>query len=362
MRISRSPVCVLGALAGAALLAACSGGRTSTGAYPNPMDNSRMGAHQPFRLNERFSSFTGVKPPVMRQDHRKSWISPDVKRARHMLFETDYGSGVVDMYTVPNMALKGQITGLDGPQGACSDSSGNVWVTNTNTRQVFQYSRTGTLLKTINDSYGYPTGCAVNNSNGNVAIANIVNNTYYDGGVVIYPNGSGSGTEINNPGQDEYFFDAYDTSGNLYVDGTHNYDFVLSECRSGSSSCHTLKVSSASVGFPGGVSWNKVTSQLVVVDQKCGGNLESCAYAGAVSGNTYKVTSTTALSNYDGTACDVDQPTLAPSAKYVAGGCFSFGSTSITSTVDRWAFPAGGTPTNYAAGTVEPVGAAISNK
>jgi hypothetical protein len=35
---------------------------------------------------------------------------------------------------------------------------------------------------------------------------------------------------------------------------------------------------------------------------------------------------------------------------------------SITSTVDRWAFPAGGTPTNYAAGTVEPVGAAISNK
>jgi hypothetical protein len=98
---------------------------------------------------------------------------------------------------------------------------------------------------------------------------------------------------------------------------------------------------------------------LVIGDQECNGAFSSCAYTVSISGTSGTITGSTPLNNFDGTLCDVDQATIAPFGKYIAGGCITEG-TSV-STADRWSYPSG-TVTNHATGVSEPIGAAISNK
>jgi hypothetical protein len=305
-------------------------------------------------------TFTSVRIPKVQSDRRKSWVSPEVKRAPRLLFISDDSTNDVYIFTMPSVTLKGTVTGFDEPQGMCSDNKGNVWVTNTGTYQIIQLSRTGQIENTLTDPNGYPVGCAVNQSTGDLAVTNIFN-TSGAGTIEVYKNGSGTPTSLSNPQQYEYFFPAYDTNGNLYADGFSTYgQYILSECPSGGSSCTTLTVSGGTPYFPGGLNWDRVKNQLVLGDQECGGGAASCQYQANVSGSTAAIVGTTNLYNYDGTACDVDQGTLAPFSKYFAGPCITEGSS--VSTADRWPYPAGGSSTNYSTSVSYPIGSAISNK
>jgi hypothetical protein len=107
------------------------------------------------------------------------------------------------------------------------------------------------------------------------------------------------------------------------------------------------------------VNWTPATG-LVVGDQECNDAGASCLYAVSVSGSTGTITGSTPLTNSNGGACDVDQITVSPFGKYFAGGCIT--ESSAPSTAARWAYPAGGEPTNYSTSVSEPIGAAISNK
>lgn len=360
MRISRSAAYAISALAAAALLAACNGSGGSQSYAPSGSGVSSPMAHHPFMPDHNFPGYTGLKAPQSHPDHSKSWISPDVKKAPRIMFVSDYALGDVYIYAMPDVTLKATLTGFSGPQGMCTDGS-NIYITNTNTSQVFKYSRTGSLLNTLNDTGEYPTGCSVNRSNGDVVVSNIVNTSGGPGNLELFKGGTGTPTPLTNSNQYEYFFPTYDNAGNVYVDGFSNsFFFLLSECSTTSLSCHNVGVSGASPFFPGGLNWDRVNNALVVGDQECGGNLGSCWYSGTVSGSTYSVSGTTNLQNFDGTACDVDQGALGPFSKYAAGGCITFG-TSVSSS-DRWAYPAGGTPNWYNTSVSEPIGAAISNK
>ncbi len=365
MSISRSATRALSALAAAALLAACSGsGGSQSSAYaPSSGTGAPMGSHI-LNLHSQFPASTAIRTPNVHPDHHKTWISPDLRNAPRILFVADDDTDDVYLFTMPAMVLKGTITGFEEPQGMCTDKSGNIWITNTETFQLFQYSRTGTLLKTLDDEDGYPVGCAVNRKNGDVAVSNIINASgALPGNVVVYANGSGSGTVMTNPNQSEYFFPAYDGSGNLYVDGftTETYTYLLSECSSGSGSCHSLSLSGGSLFFPGGLNWDRVNNNLVAGDQECNEEAASCQYQMTISGSTATITGSTPLNNTDGTGCDVDQGALAPFSRYFAGGCIAEGSPGV-SVAARWAYPAGGDPTNSNTSVEYPIGAAISNK
>ncbi|HEX3370072.1 MAG TPA: hypothetical protein VHS56_10900, partial [Candidatus Cybelea sp.] len=295
-----------------------------------------MSVHQSLVRFANFPGYSGFKAPAAGVHHVKGFISKGMASQPRLLFVTDYGLGAVYIYSLPKLALMGTITGLSGPQGGCSGKKGNVWITNTNTKQIFEYSRAGTLVNTLTDSAGLPVGCAYDKKTGNLAVSNILSASYGAGNVVVYANATGSGTTLSNPAQEEDFFPTYDTSGNLYVDGTSTTgSFILSECASGSSSCTTMSISGASPTFPGGLNWNKKTSSIVIGDQEC--SQGSCQYTGTVSGDTVTVTSTTALLSSTGGTCDVDQAALGPDGKFIAGGCFSYPSAAA-----RWAMPAGG--------------------
>lgn len=356
MRISSAARFALSALAGAAFLAACSnsGGSQTTG-YAPAGGAATGAAHvrdSHFPASTSFRALKNVHP-----DHKKSWVSPDVAKAPRLLFVSDDDTNDVYIFTMPAMALKGTLTGFSEPQGMCNDSSGNIWITSTSQEEVIQYSRTGTSLKSVSTPGYFPVGCAVNKTNGDLAVTNIVSTAGGDGNVMIFHNGSGTGTPITNPSQTEYFFPAYDKSGNLYVDGFGNSGFILSGC--GSSSCSTITVSGGSVGFPGGMNWDRVNDNLIIGDQECATG--SCEDAATISGSTATITHSTPVNNYDGSACDVDQGTIAPMSKYFAGPCIT--QASALSSAARWAYPAGGTPGHFNNSVVEfPIGSAISNK
>ena len=122
-------------------------------------------------------------------DRNKSWVSPDAQRAPRLLFVSDVSTNDVYIFTMPDMNLKGTLTGFNQPQGECSDTHGNVYIANTRASTVLEYSRTGTLLNTYADTYGYPVGCAVNPLNGNLAVTNIIGLRGH-GQVLIYANPS----------------------------------------------------------------------------------------------------------------------------------------------------------------------------
>jgi hypothetical protein len=348
-------------LAATALLAACSGvGNTQSSGYaPSFGANAPTSANLPF--NQTYPGFAGLVAPDVHPDRHKSWVSPDVKKATRLLFISDIDTNDVYIFTMPAMKLQGTLTGFDGPQGMCSDRSGNIWVNNTKSAEIQQYSRNGKLLKTIDDSGYYPVGCAVNKKNGDLAVTNIRTTGGQPGNVTVYSSGSDPHT-LSNPDQSEYYFPAYDTKGNLYVNGRggNSNDIMISECPSGSSSCFTLTLSGVTLNVPGGLNWNRAAGNLVVDDPKCNNVWGSCLYSMSISGSTATATETTSLHDANGGGCDVEQGVFPPNDKYFAGGCIAQGSNPAA--VARWKFPAGSNPTHSSTSVGYPVGAAISNK
>ena len=362
MKTSRLASGALGVITAVAFLAGCGGLQPSSSFASSGAQSVASGERALGPMGHHLVTYTSVRTPKIKPDHHKSWVSPDVKRAHRLLFISDDSSEDVYIFTMPAMQLKGTLTGFNGPQGMCSDKQGNIWVVNTGTAQGLKYSRTGHLLGSVADPSGTPVGCAVDPINGDLALSETLGSSGA-GGIEIYHNGSGSPTRYNNPSQYEYFFPTYDTDGNLYVDGlSYPTDAVMiSELPSGKHRMRTVNYSGGTIRFPGGVNWDRVKRQLVVNDQECNGAYASCVYQLTVSAFNAKIVGSTPLNNFDGTACDVDQGTIAPFGKYFAGPCITYAYT--VSSVDRWAYPSGGTPGNYNDSVVvEPIGSAISEK
>lgn len=343
----------------AAALAACTGTPQENSALATDSSAAIRGALVPAPAPRSIS--------VPRPNHRKSWISPDAKGAPRLLFISDYGADDVAIFTMPKMALKGQITGLSFPEGECTDASGNVWVANTGASAMQLYSRTGTLLRTLSVAGEYPSGCAVNKSNGDLAVVNIENTSAGPGNVTVFPNATGSGTPYTNPSFYLYFFVGYDNAGNIFFDGmdSSRVTSYFAELPSGSNNTQLISLSGATLHVAGMIQWYRPGGYLALGDQACAGSAASCIYWVSVSGTTGTITGTTDLSNYEGGAvCDLAQGVIAGNgARYVAGADYeSCGNTPTTA--NRWPYEGGGPPTNYnnGAGLVEPLGAAVSTK
>jgi hypothetical protein len=365
MRGFRLPPCAVGVLGAAAIFASCSGGAPQSSIGATGLGTT--GLTRALMMHRGRGLSAAVQSMNPQPDHDRSWVSPDVKPLHRVLFESDFVRGTVSLYKMPELRIEGVITGFDGPQGECADASGNIWVAVTRAAQIVKLSRAGSILSTLSDPTGYPIGCAVNPSNGDLAVTNIFNPSLGPGDVLVYPGASGNPTSLSNSAQALYYFAGYDGNGNLMVNGFDTSgNFILSECPAGSSGCSTVTLSGGTVYYPGMVQWSSVNQSWVVGDQLCGNTLTSCLYWYTVSGSAGTITGSTALDNYDGSpVCDVVQAVVAAyGQRYIAAGnidsCFR-----RTSSVDRWASPAGGLPTNSNErhGRLgQPTGAAISTK
>lgn len=265
-----------------ALLAACNGGPPAPNDNAAPF-NPSTGARAATPFSTAFSGRAGI----VRPDRRSSWISSEVssdkKRKHAFLFVTDSTTDDVYIFRFPRLKLVGTLTGFDNPQGECTDTGGDVWITNGDTAQIFEYSHTGALKATLSDPVIDPDGCAWDPTTGNLAVMNLEGPSSAPGSVEIYTHASGMPTQYTNPSQAYYYFGSYDPTGNLYFDGRlPSGGFVLSELPRGGSSAHTFKITGGAIYFPGMVQ-SFSGNFLVIGDQHCNNTYSACIYTVSLS-------------------------------------------------------------------------------
>jgi hypothetical protein len=311
MKIWRSILCAPAIGAATALLASCGGGALTPGNAPAA-------------------------------SAKASWMAPDAKK-QDLLYISDYGDGVVHVYTWPKAKLVGTLSGFRRATGECVDEAGDVWITSYVSAEIVEYAHGGTTpIATLSDPGEYPISCSVDPTTGNLAVGNI--ETTYDeqGSVAIYPDAQGPPTLYTDPGIDRVFFMDYDRKGNLFVDGRPNASggFVFAELPEGSGTFTDITLDQ-SIGMPAGVQWNG--NEVVVGDQQA-----PYVYAFSISGSSGTETSETPLDGGE----DVVQSCI--QGKRVVGPNADSGNAMI------WKYPAGGSATKTIDGLELPFGSVIS--
>jgi hypothetical protein len=275
-----------------------------------------------------------------------------------LLFVSDPVADNVAIFSLPDLALKGTLTGLNQPHGLCSTPAGDIWATNTGTRQIIEYTHSGTLIATLTDPYGYPVGCAFDG----LAVANS-HNLSGPGETVVYSHNPPPSYDLAALHSVQEL--GYDP-GDLYIDGrTKSGTFVLAELPSGSTVIHQITITGGTIHYPGMVEWYADGHYLAVGDRRCDTPRTTCVYHVSISGSTGTITGKTKFKAYNGhVICDMAQGVIGASGeKFLAGGDDESGCGYATSSVNRWAYPAGGLPTNSNHATLtHPFGTAISAK
>jgi hypothetical protein len=81
---------------------------------------------------------------------------------QRLVYISDSGDNVVNVYGFPNREIVGQLSGFKKPHGMCSDSHGNVYVTNTRASNILEYAHGGTKpIQTFSDSGESPVDCDI---------------------------------------------------------------------------------------------------------------------------------------------------------------------------------------------------------
>lgn len=306
----------IGACAAVVLLAACSGSQQgAASAIPavpqattqNAPPMAETGKHPLASLDMLAKTFKSGKIPTQHRIAAKSWMSPDYKK-KTLVYASDYTLGTVDIYDYAKPTkIVGQITGFNAPYGQCVNKAGDVYVVDFGTGGIYEYSHGATnYFNYAADGYGYPIGCAVNPTNGDVAVANFEGYNYTTGGVVVFKGGL-SGTQKYYTQANLYFAwpPGYDRYGNLFVEGYDESEYytAFGELPHGGKSFEIL--AGVSIGYPAGVQGRGDT--VLAADQGYNGTLTTAIYNVAASGSTAYVTRTTVLTDdCFGTSDDMD--------------------------------------------------------
>jgi len=241
----------------------------------------------------RATSLTRYGAPVP----HKSWLKAGTSK-NTLLYVSDNGSSSVTVYAATGgdtFSLVGELFGFQSPLGACTDTRGNVFVTDASARTIVEYAHGSITPKTvIADDFGQPYGCTIDRKSGRLAVTNLSNPSGGEpGNVIIYSSLSGEPTEYADSRLYEPLFCAFDAKGNLYVDAYDNgFHGVLSELPNGNSTFVALTISGGSLNVPGGVEADGL--QILLGDSY---DPKTLIEQLSVSGSTATVTKKIALNN-----------------------------------------------------------------
>ena len=264
-----------------------------------------------------------------RVDHSGSWML--AKAAKHeLLYVSNWTSSKVTIYTYPDGQLVGKLTGFAQPYGECIDNSGDVFITNFNGSNIFEYRHGNVTAKAVISDYGeHPAGCSVDPITGNLAVNNSYTVSNEAGSISLYKHDPHHGWEPPTIYSDSSFFYMYfcgfDADGNLFVDGFTSFggSFILAVLPAGTGTFTNLSLNQT-IEVPGGIMWDG--HYMTVADS---GISPSPIYRFTVNGSTATVVGTTMLS---GSAV----------VQYWVTGSKLVGPQPKTSSVGIWNYPAGG--------------------
>jgi hypothetical protein len=268
-----------GALVAAALCSACSGGS----AVPSSSSFAGAAAHVATLAGEMPTTAAITHLPAGNRYQQPLPDSPAAAKAgKYEFIFNQYGT-FAGIFNYPKSVKEiGSINGLGG-QGCTNVLYGygkKIFWNVGGQDQITEFQVPSTPIKTLSVSYVFPSSCAMDAS-GDLAVGILYGKSTGGAGgeVVVFKNGTGSGTVIKTP-LDEEFFNGYDTKGNLFADGFtgDRSGFALVEVPAGSSKAVTIRTTNSPV-FPGSVQWDG--TYVTVFDQ-----LSNATYQYTISGTT----------------------------------------------------------------------------
>lgn len=155
----------------------------------------------------------------------KSWMKTGTS-ATDLLYISD-GNGEVAVYQYDSQTIVGVLTHFKNPMGECSDSKGDVFITDNGDEKIFEYRHGGTkAVAELADSQYEPYACSVNPATGNLAVANHGEGTA-EGNLAIYAHAKGRPVYYTDKKLANIEGCAYDYAGDLLVTngsaGTDDY-------------------------------------------------------------------------------------------------------------------------------------------
>jgi hypothetical protein len=281
----------------------------------------------------------------------KSWMLPEAgggdllyasstKSTSVLVF--DYSSGkVVQSIKAPALGL-------------CSDSAGNVFMTN-GTNSIAEYAHGGTSpIATFDDAGHWPQACAIDPTTGNLAVVGAQADET-TANVAIFPNtGSGFGTPTvyTDSSVNSLTWCAYDDSGNLFANASLGYDTeALDELPSGGSSLMRVAINQT-MSKAGSIQWDG--KYLAMADPIYGKpHGPATVYQLQISGSAATVVSKTKLYG-PRNKNDALGPQLV-----IQNGAILYPESNARN-VGSWEYPQGGNPTRKFRVPARPWGLALS--
>ncbi|MGA9945081.1 MAG: hypothetical protein WBE79_02610 [Candidatus Cybelea sp.] len=202
------------------------------------------------------SSLQAGAPPATAAKIGGSWMAPAAKNT-DLLYISDVGTDRVYAFSYPQGSLVGTLSGFNTPVRECSDTAGNLYVTNTNAENILEYAHGGSSpIATYHDKGFLPTDCSVDPASGSLAAANYGPKGTNRGNLAIFSGGKTTPKFYEDPSVRAYLFCGYDGSGNLFVDGLNDtYGRVFIELRKGAKKFEHIKLDQSFSGW-GGVKWD----------------------------------------------------------------------------------------------------------
>jgi hypothetical protein len=149
----------------------------------------------------------------------RSFPSHNAKAGKARLFLSDGQNGVVYIFDRAG-ALVSTFLGFASPRGLALDRVGSLYVADfyNSSIEAFAKGHNGTPT-VLSDPSEYPESVAVDRV-GNVAVTNFASTSGGSGSISFYAKGGTSPTKtIVNTAFNRLFFNAFDASGTLYLDG-----------------------------------------------------------------------------------------------------------------------------------------------
>ena len=329
-----------GALVALAICSACGGNSGASAGAPSTAALNVKYVGRMLSVNGRLVTAARVN---MNPQPRLATLVADSHRGigKHEYVINFYGTYATIFHYPKSVQQVGTINNVGG-QGCTNVLYGYgkdiFWIVAAD-NQITEYKIPQRPLKTLSDSIGQPSSCAMNSS-GDLAVG--ILNGSGQGDVIIYKSASGTGTVYTTPLGAEYF-DGYDPSGNLFADGFAGSGFALVELPKGGSKFQTITTSN-SVEFPGSVQWDG--TYLTVFDQ-----LANAMYQYTVSGTKATLKGTI---SFNGSG-DCAQTWIVKSLVY----CGDAG----TNGGEVFKYPAGGSPVaTFTGNFAEPLGVVAAEK
>ncbi|MGC1379982.1 MAG: hypothetical protein WA814_03020 [Candidatus Baltobacteraceae bacterium] len=275
------------------------------------------------------SAVTYIRSTKSKGDSPGSRLRASAKSG-DLLYVANNSGNAIDVYTYPEGAPAGTLTGFTSPTGLCADRSGNIWVVNQGSSgggDLIEYAHGGTTpIATLGIPGRWGYGCAVDPSTGNLAVTSGNNE------VSVFTAAQGAPTTYTDPAISSLRYCGYDNAGRLFLTGISDSGYSrLVELSGGTFSNVSLNVA---ILFSGAVQWDG--KYLAVEQGPYRARVPVTIYRLKIAGGRGTVKATVSLSS------DKNSPSPYPQF-WIAGGTI-VQATDHEREIAIWNYPSGGSP------------------